>query len=136
MVEYTRVLSRISVGRAQPFSYLLIGFVGSVVVGLLVIVLFSMAGRFAERFYQHISPTFILAGASFVLTAFGLVFSGWLWNGCLEYFKKSSHWFRHIMIFLALAHAFITLTFVMVFLQLTASDTLYLEQTGIWPMGM
>lgn len=136
MVENTSFLNRISVGRAQPFSYLLIGFVGSVVVGLLVIVLFSMAGRFAERFYEHISPTFVLAGASFVLTAFGLVFSGWLWNGCLEYFKSSRHWFRHIIIFLALAHAFITLTFVMVFLQVTASDTSYLEQTGIWPMGM
>ena len=136
MVEYTRALSKISVGRAQPFSYLLIGFVGSVVVGFLVIVLFSMAGRFAERFYQHISPTFVLAGASFVLTAFGLVFSGWLWNGCLEYFKRSRHWVRHIIVVLALIHACITLTFVMAFLQLTASDTLYLEQTGIWPMGM
>ena len=136
MVEYTRVLSRISVGRAQPFSYLLIGFLGSAAVGLLVIVLFAMAGRFAERFYQHISPTFVLAGASFILTAFGLFFSGWLWNGCFEYFKRGHHWFRYIIIFLALAHAFITLTFVMVFLQITASDTSYLEQTGIWPMGM
>lgn len=129
-------VERVFFGQANPISYLLIGFLGSVVVGLLVIILFSLAGRFAERFYQHISPTFVMAGSSFVLTGFGLIFSGWLWNGCLEYFKRSRHWFRHIIIFLALAHAFITLAFVMGFLQLTASDTLYLEQTGIWPMGM
>ena len=136
MVENPNFVERVFFGQANPISYLLIGFLGSVVVGLLVIILFSLAGRFAERFYHQISPTLVMAGSSFVLTAFGLVFSGWLWNGCLEYFKSSRHWFRHIMIFLALAHAFITLAFVMGFLLLTASDTLYLEQTGIWPMGM
>jgi len=136
MVENPSFLNRVSAGSAQPVSYLLIGFIGSVVVGLLVIVLFSMAGRFAERFYEHIPPTFVMAGASFVLTGFGLVFSGWLWNGCLEYFKRGHHWFRYIIMLLALVHAFITLTFVVGFLDLTASDTLSVEQTGIWPMGM
>ena len=136
MAETPNFVERVFFGKAHPISYLVIGFLGSVAVGLLVIVLFSMAGRFAERFNHHISPTFVMASASFVLTGFGLIFSGWLWSGCLEYFKKGSHWFRHIMIFLAFAHAFITLNFVMGFLQLTASDTLYLEKTGIWLMGM
>ena len=136
MVENPSLLNRVSAGSVQPVSYLFIGFIGSVVVGLLVIVLFSMAGRFAEKFYEHISPTFVMAGASFVLTGFGLVFSGWLWNGCLEYFKRGHHWFRYIIMLLALVHAFITLTFVVGFLDLTASDTLSVEQTGIWPMGM
>jgi len=136
MVENTSFLNRVSAGSAQPVSYLFIGFIGSVVVGLLVILLFSMAGRFAEKFYEHISPTFVMAGASFVLTGFGLFFSGWLWNGCLEYFKRGHHWFRYIIIILALTHAFITLTFVVGFLDLTAADTFFLEKTGIWLMGM
>ena len=136
MVENPNFVERVFFGQAHPVSYLFVGFLGSVAVGLLVTVSFSLAGRFAERFDNHISPTFVMASASFVLTGFGLVFSGWLWNGCLEYFKRSRHWVRHIIVVLALIHAFITLTFVMVFLQLTASDTLYLEQTGIWPMGM
>ena len=136
MAETSIFFNRVSLGRAHPVSYLLIGFAGSLMVGLLVIGLFSMAGRFAEKFDHHISSTFIMASASFALTGFGLVFSGWLWNGCLGYFKASRHWFRYIIILLASVHAFITLTFVVGFLQLTASDTLYLEQTGIWRMGM
>ena len=136
MVEAPGFFSRVLIGRAHPVSYLLIGFAGSLIVGLLVIVLFSIAGRFAERFDHYISPTFVMASASFVLTGFGLFFLGWLWNGCLEHLKTSRHWFRYIIMFLALVHAFITLTFVVGFLDLTASDTLNLEQTGIWPMGM
>jgi hypothetical protein len=100
-------IERVFEGESRLITYLVLGFVGIGFVGYLVLSFYALLGTFAENHHETISPVLVMYTGLLGLTAFGLMYSIWIWVGCWRY-KSSSHpWLRYPILGLAFTHALI-----------------------------
>ena len=135
MVENPNFVERVFFGQAHPISYFVAGFVGSAFVGFMVLHLYKDLGAFAAHNFQEIPPALVMSVGVTLLTLSGLTYSGWLWFGCWNYFRKSKHWLPSLILAFALAHAGITLLLAWTLILVSVQVQPHLSR-GIWILGI
>jgi len=131
MVENPNFVERVFFGQAHPISYFFAGFVGSAFVGFIILYLYKYLGTFAAHNYQEIPPSIVMLVGVSLLTASGLTYSGWIWFGCWNYFRRTKHWLPSLILGCAVAHAGVTLVLVFSFLLFSVQVMPQLND-GLW----
>lgn len=134
MSDSANFIERVFLGRAHPITYLFAGFVGSALIGFLVLSLYGYLGRFATYYYQVFPPIITMFIGLFFLTITGLTYSVWIWLGCWNHFKNAKSWLSGLLLGLAITHACITLLIIAVFLAFNIGEMQRLSE-GVWRLG-
>ena len=130
MTGSPNAIERVFFGKAHQITYLFMGFVGSGFVGYVVLSAYGLLGTFAENHHETIAPNLVMYSGLLGLTAFGLMYSVWLWVGCWHYRSNSTHWIRYPLVGLAVTHAVIVTGLVFGLFEFNLLALEYLNDQG------
>jgi hypothetical protein len=129
-MDQLNFIERVFDGRSKAITYVMLGFLGSGLVGYIVLSFYSLLGSFAENHRETIPPALVIYIGLVGLTTFGLAFSIWLWVGCWKYAVTSIRSVRFITVFLTLAHIVLVISSVYGLFEFNVLVIEYLNEDG------
>lgn len=130
MIENPNFVERVFFGQAHPISYFFAGFIGSPIIGLLVIKVFRFIGAYAEKSDQFMPPIITMGIGTLGCIGIGWTYTAWISYGIWKYYQKASHWIRYVLLVLGAIHLILVCLMTLTFVDFSIFSTKWLLEDG------
>ena len=130
MVENPNFVERVFFGQAHPISYFFAGFIGSPIIGLLVIKVFRFIGAYAEKSDQFMSPIITMGVGTLGCIGIGWTYTAWVSFGIWKYHQKACHWIRYVLLMLGAIYLILVCLMTFTFVDFSIFATKWLLEDG------
>ena len=130
MTDNLNVVERIFYGNSRPITYFVTGFIGSPIIGSLVIKAFSFIGASAEKSTEFIPPAVTMGFGTLACICLGWTYTALISVGIWRFYQKKSHWIRYVLISLMALHLILTSLLTFMFIDFSILSTQILQEGG------
>jgi len=130
LMRHPNYIEQAFVGEAHPVTYFLAGFIGSPIIGLLVIKVFRFIGTYAEKSDQFMSPIITMGIGTLGCIGIGWTYTAWVSYGIWRYYLQASHWIRYILLTLGAVHLVLVFLMTFTFVDFSIFSTKWLLEEG------
>lgn len=136
MIDNPNIVERIFYGNSKPITYFVAGFIGSPIVGLLVIEVFSFIGAYAEKSTEFISPLVTMSFGTLACICLGWTYTVLISLGIWRYHQQATHWIKHLLLALGALHLILVCLLTFTFVDFSIFATRWLLEDGRFLLNM